>query len=129
MPLGGGLATPNGKKKNRLAIGGGWSTPVGPKGGFDHPNHPRLASLGWPWPPMAAWPLGAVWPLPKAKRFFFFLFFWPLGVAGPPPRAMGGFGHPRPAIFGHPNPQLGWSGHPFFIIYFLKYKIIFYYYF
>jgi hypothetical protein len=73
------------------------------------------------------WPLGVAGPPPKGQTIFLFLFFWLLRVAGPPPRAVGGFGHPRPAIFDHP--QLGWSDHPFFIIYFLKYKIIFYYYF
>jgi hypothetical protein len=67
MALGGGW---NGqifflkKKKKSFGLEGGRTTPVGTKGGFDHPNHPMALGLA-----LAQGPMG--WP--ATSYFFYFI--------------------------------------------------------
>jgi hypothetical protein len=73
MALGGGwngqiLKKKKKKKKNRLALEGGRTTPVGTKGGFDHPNHPMALGLA-----LAQGPMG--WPATSYFLLFYYLFF------------------------------------------------------
>jgi hypothetical protein len=108
------------KKKKGLAkgvaephpLGGGRTTPWGPRGGF---GHPQMGLWGWPNP--------------------IFFFFGPQGVVRPPPTGPWGwlrsFGHPMDEL-GWPATtmgKMGWPNHPtfflkfYFILYlFFKYK-------